>query len=330
MKPVRSLPTRVTALGVPLFAGAGGLAAAAVRPMQAFQTAAENAARLKEELRQTPHNLQEVLSDLGDRFFHHLPGALTGVVIFFFFWLLAGIAARIVRRLSERAQSDQAVRLLVVPLTRFAILAIGLLMALDQMGFEVRSLIAGLGIAGLAVGLAAQETMANIIAGFAILWDRPFRLGDTVTIAGNQGQVSEIGLRSTRIRTFDSREVILPNKDVVQQPIVNHSRYPAMRIDAPVAVAYGIPLERVREVLLAAARREMPILAAPAPLVLVTALAETSVQVELRVWVENPLTFESSRNRLLEVAKAALEEAGFELALAQRVVQVPQVAPAAR
>lgn len=294
-----------------------------------FQTAAENAERLKQELRATPHNLQEVLTDLVDRFFRHLPGVITGLVVFLFFWLLARVAMRLVRRLSERARTDEAVRELVVPLTRFAVLAVGVLMALDQMGFEVRSLIAGLGIAGLAVGLAAQETMSNIIAGFAILWDRPYRLGDTVTIAGNQGQVSEIGLRSTRIRTFDQREVILPNKEVVQQPIVNHSAAPAMRIDAPVAVGYGIPLARVREVLLAAARREMPILAEPAPMVLVTALAEGGVQVELRVWVQNPLSFESSRNRLLEVAKDALEEAGLELALAQRVLQVQHQAPEA-
>ncbi len=295
--------------------------------VQPLQTAAENAARLKEELRDTPHNLQAVLSDLVDRFFRHLPGAITGILVFLFFWVLARLAARLVRRLAERARSDEAVRDLIVPLIRFAILSVGVLMALDQMGFEVRSLIAGLGIAGLAIGLAAQETMANIIAGFAILWDRPFHLGDTVTMAGNQGQVSEIGLRSTRLRTFDQREVILPNKDVIQQPIVNHSRYPAMRIDAPVAVGYGIPLARVREVLLAAARREMPILAEPAPMVLVTALAETGVQVELRVWVQNPLNFASSRNRLLEVAKDALEQAGLELALAQRVLQVPHPAP---
>ncbi|MEO8197094.1 MAG: mechanosensitive ion channel [Thermoanaerobaculia bacterium] len=287
-----------------------------------LQSAAENAARLKEELRATPHNLQEVVADLVDRIFRHLPGVLTGVVVFLFFWLLARLAARLVRRLAARARSDEALRELLVPLTRFAVLSIGVLMALDQMGFEVRSLIAGLGIAGLAVGLAAQETMANIIAGFAILWDQPFRLGDTVTMAGNQGQVSEIGLRSTRIRTFDQREVILPNKEVIQQPIVNHSRSPAMRIDAAMAVAYGIAVERVREVLLAAARRDLPVLASPEPQVVVTALGESGVTVELRVWVADPLAPTSSRFLLLEVAKRALEEAGLEIPFPQRVVRV--------
>ena len=205
-----------------------------------LQSAAESAERLKEGLRETPHNLQEVLKEVADRFFQHLPGVLTGIVIFLFFWVLARLASRLVRKLAERARSDEALRDLLVPLTRFAVLAVGLLMALDQMGFEVSSLLAGVGIAGLAVGLAAQETMANVFAGFTILWDHPYRIGDTVTMAGNQGQVSEIGLRSTRIRTFDQREVILPNREIIHQPIVNHSRSPAMRIDAPVPVAYGV------------------------------------------------------------------------------------------
>ncbi len=287
-----------------------------------LQSAAESAERLRDGLRETPHDLHELLKQLVEGFFRHLPGTLAGIVILLLFYGLSLLAVRLVRRLAERAHSDEALRQVLVPIVRFTVLVTGLLMALDQMGFEVRSLIAGLGIAGLAVGLAAQETMANIFAGFAILWDHPFRLGDIVTMAGNHGQVSAIGLRSTRLRTFDRREVILPNKDVIQQPIVNHSRYPVMRVDAPVAVAYGIPVERVRAVLLAAARREMPILADPEPQVLVTALAETSVQLELRVWVADPQLSDSSRNRLLEVAKLALEEAGFELALAQRVVQV--------
>jgi small conductance mechanosensitive channel len=293
------------------------------------QRAAESAERLREGLRAAPRNLQEVVEQFADGFFLHLPGAVAGAVILVLFYGLSLLAKRIVRRVARRAKSDEALRELLVPLVRFAVLAFGLLMALDQMGFEVRSLIAGLGIASLAVGLAAQETIANIFAGFAILWDHPFRLGDTVTMAGNLGQVSEIGLRSTRIRTFDRREVILPNKDVVQQPIVNHSRYPVMRIDAAVSVAHSVPVPVVRTALLAAARREMPLVEDPEPQVLVTALTDAGYTAEVRVWVKDPLSPESSRYRLLEAAKLALDEAGIERPLPQRVVQVAEASPAA-
>lgn len=295
---------------------------ALVELLQPLQSAAESAERLRDELRDTPHDLQAVLQQLVDGFFRHLPGALAGILILLLFYGLSRLVVRLVRRLAERARSDETLAELLVVLARFTVLATGVLMALDQMGFEVRSLIAGLGIAGLAVGLAAQETMANIFAGFAILWDHPFRIGDTVTMAGNQGQVSAIGMRSIRLRTFDQREVILPNKDVIQQPIVNHSRYPAMRVDAAVAVAYGVAVERVREVLIAAARRELPILENPEPQVVVTALGESGVAVELRVWVADPLAPATSRFRLLEVVKRALDDAGIEIPYPQRVVRV--------
>ncbi len=287
-----------------------------------LQSAAESAERLKDGLREAPHNLREVLEEMVDRLLRHLPGVLTGILVFLLFWVLARLTSRLVRQLAERARSDEALRQLIVPLTRFAVLAIGVLMALDQMGFEVGSLLAGLGIAGLAVGLAAQETIANIFSGFAILWDHPFRIGNIVTMAGHQGQVTEIGLRSTRLRTFDQREVILPNKDVVQQPIVNHSRASTMRIDAAMPVPYGVPVERVREVLLAAARQGMPILDQPPPQVLVTALGEFAVTVELRVWVADPMAPTSSRFELLEVAKRALEQAGIDIPVPQRVVRL--------
>lgn len=200
-------------------------------------------------------------------------------------------------------------------------------MALDQMGFQVSSLLAGLGIAGLAAGLAAQETLANLVAGFVLLWDRPFRVGDLVTIDGFQGQVAELGLRSTRIRTYEGREVVLPNKDVAQHPVINHSRYPAVRHNAAFSIGYGVPVERAREILLRAARQQAEVLADPEPMVVVTALRDSAVELELRVWVNDLLSPRSSLFHLLEVGKAALEEAGVEIPLPQRVVRLRDAAP---
>jgi small-conductance mechanosensitive channel len=196
-------------------------------------------------------------------------------------------------------------------------------MALDQMGFEVSSLLAGVGIAGLAVGLAAQETIANVIAGFSILWDRPFRLGDTVTAAGAQGEVSQIGLRSTRLRTLENREVILPNKEIVRQAIVNHTRYPEARLAAVATVAHGSSVERARAAILAAVRRDMPALEKPAPQVLVTALGELGTALETRVWVARPEAADRTVFRLLEVVESALAEAGIELARPPRIASAP-------
>ena len=109
-------------------------------------------------------------------------------------------------------------------LSKFVILAFGVVMAAGQLGFQIASVLAGLGIVGLAVGLAAQDTLANLVAGITILWDRPFRIGDNVTVAGTYGPVQAIGLRTTRILTNDQIDAILPNKTIINEKILNHTR----------------------------------------------------------------------------------------------------------
>lgn len=299
------------------------LAALALLP----QVGSAPAEQLRDGLRKAPRNVGEVLATWVDAFFAHLPGAITGLLLLLIFVLLSRFAVRLVRRVSERAGTDASLRDLLLPLVRFSVLAVGVLMALDQMGFQVSSLLAGLGIAGLAAGLAAQETLANLVAGFVLLWDRPFRVGDLVTIDGFQGQVAELGLRSTRIRTYEGREVVLPNKDVAQHPVINHSRYPAVRHNAAFSIGYGVPVERAREILLRAARQQAEVLADPEPMVVVTALRDSAVELELRVWVNDLLSPRSSLFHLLEVGKAALEEAGVEIPLPQRVVRLRDAAP---
>jgi small conductance mechanosensitive channel len=280
----------------------------------AASAAPERVRQLGEELRETPRDLGEIAHTIVDAFFRHLPGVVTGLVLFVLFWLLSKAVVRVASRVMSRARADEEARELVLPLIRFCVLAVGVLMALDQMGFEVGSLLAGVGIAGLAVGLAAQETIANMIAGFSILWDRPFRLGDYVNVAGSQGEVTQIGLRSTRLKTLENREVILPNKEIVRQAIINHTRYPVSRIAAVATIAHGSSVERARAAILEAVRRDMPMLETPAPQVLVTGLGDLGATLEARVWVERPETPERTVFRLLEVMEAALAAAGIERA----------------
>jgi small conductance mechanosensitive channel len=285
---------------------------------------------LKEQLRETPRDLGLIAETFADALVRHLPGIATGLFLYLLFWGLSKLVVRVASRVMRQARADDEAHDLVLPLVRFTILAIGLLMALDQMGFQVGSLLAGVGIAGLAVGLAAQETIANMIAGFTILWDRPFRLGDYVSVAGSQGEVTQIGLRSTRLKTLENREVILPNKEIVRQAIVNHTRYPVGRIAAMATIAHGSSVEGARAAILEAVRRDMPALETPAPQVVVTGLGELGATLEARVWVDRPETPERTVFRLLEVMEAALVSAGIELARpATAVWKSPAPAPPA-
>jgi small conductance mechanosensitive channel len=249
-----------------------------------------------------------------DGFFAHLPGAITGILIFLAFWLLSRLSVRIARNLMKRTHADDEARELLLPVLKFGVLTVGVLMALDQMGFEVGSLLAGVGIAGLAIGLAAQETLGNLFAGFLILWDRPFRLGDIVTVATMQGEVTEIGLTSIRLKTFEGREVVMPTKEVIRQALVNHSRFPEIRISARVTIAESASVEPARAAILAALTKEEWILPQPTPLVVVTSLTEIGVGLEARAWIKPPEAPDRSAARLLEISLAALAAAGIELA----------------
>lgn len=267
--------------------------------------------------------IEEMGRTLSERIASHLPGIVAGVAILALFWFLSRLSGRVLRRVFARAETEPALAQLVVPLVRVSILALGALVAVEQMGFNVGSLLAGVGIAGLAVGLAAQETLSNLLAGFALLWDRPFRLGDNVSIGGTFGTVTAIGLRSTRLSTLERLEVTIPNKEVAQAQIVNHSRYPEIRIHVPLAVGYREDLQRVRGVLLDAVAAHAGALAEPAPQVVVTALGESAVELELRLWVRNPVPESATRFELLELVKRALDDAGIEIPFPQRTVHLP-------
>lgn len=307
-------------------------AAAAADPESAAAARERMRAEIRRELQATPRNLAEVSETLVDRTLEHLPGIVIGLVLLLAFIGLGRVVARVVRRMLVRGGADPALAAIAIPLVRAAFYLLAVVAAMEQMGFNVGSLLAGVGVAGLAIGLAAQETLGNIFAGFVLLWDRPFRLGDAVTISGTFGHVTEIGLRSTRLRTLEHREVTLPNKQVIQEQIVNHTRYAKVRINVPLGIAYEADFDRVREVLLASAAANPGVSRDPAPQVVVVALGDAAVQVELRVWIEDPAAEGANLFHLLEAAKRALDGAGIEIPFPQRTIRlVPTpAAPAER
>jgi small conductance mechanosensitive channel len=260
----------------------------------------------------------------------YLPSLLAALLVLGFFWLASRLVVRVLGGMLTHSHRDAALRDLLVPLVRYTVLALGIIMALSQAGFQVGSLLAGVGVAGLALGLAAQDSLGNMVAGFSILWDRPFRLGDRVTIAGHTGQVTHIGLRSTRLRTLAQLDVILPNKEVVNQVIVNHTLSPELRLSVPLSIGYREDVRRARAVLLAAVAAEPRVRAEPPPEVVVTALGDSGVALEIRVWLHDPQAERAAFFALLEIAKLALDEAGIEIPFPQRTLQVDARSPPLR
>lgn len=252
-----------------------------------------------------------------------LPNLFATLVVLVIFFVLYRVLDGVTRRVMGRTRADPAAQEITSRLIRYVVLGLGLVMAASQLGFNVASLLAGVGILGLAIGLAAQESLANLVAGLTILWDRPFRIGDHVTVSDTFGKVQEIGLRTTRIRTVTQLDVILPNKEIINQKITNHTLNPMMRLDIPVGIAYGEDTREARRVLLAAVEGHELLLEKPESEVVVTELADSSVNLHLRVWLRDPYKERQATVELIELAKIALDEAGIEIPFPQRTLHLP-------
>jgi small conductance mechanosensitive channel len=251
---------------------------------------------------------------LTTQFLDFLPNLFVAIVILFAFWSAFRLTRGPVSKVLLRAGFDEAlVRLLVENFYRGILVIFGLVMAADQVGVNVGAALAGIGVAGLAVGIAAQDSLSNIFAGIMIFWDKPFSVGDWVRVAGQYGRVSEITVRSTRIRTNNNTYVVIPNKKIVDEVLVNQSMYGETRVDVPVGIAYKESVPEAREVLLAAVRGLEGVADQPEPEVVVTELGGSSVNLDMRIWIADAAVEQPVFARVIEACKLALDAAGIQI-----------------
>lgn len=200
--------------------------------------------------------------------------------------ILFGIAREFINWYLDKVSADGTSNLkdTLGPLTNklvdLLVLLVAVIIVLDHFGINIGSLLVSLGVVSLAVALAAQDTLANMIAGFVILVDRPFRVGDRVELStGQVGDVKEIGLRSTRMLNFDNNTIIIPNAELIKSRLINYS-YPhlPMRVVLRFDVQYGTDPSKVRQILLGLAGSHAGVLKDPPPRVYLTGMTESSIQ----------------------------------------------------
>jgi MscS family membrane protein len=210
--------------------------------------------------------------------------------------------------------------------TKVAVVALGLISVLTELGFQVTSLLAGLGIGGIAVALAAQKTVENLIGSVTIGMDRPFRIGDTVQVDGVVGVVETVGLRSTRVRTLDRTLVTLPNGRLADMRIESYTARDRWRIVTSLGLRYGTTAEQVRQVVagIEAALRDHPAAAADAPLVRLAEFKESSLAIEVQGWVQaaDQLEYGRLRGELYLRFLEIIEGAGTGLAFPTQTLHV--------
>ncbi len=241
-----------------------------------------------------------------------LPRLIFAVVMLVAGAAIAKWAARAVSAaLAETGRIDETARPALAAATRYGVLILTVVVALSQLGVETASLLAALGAAGLAIGLALQGTLANIAAGVMLLWLRPFRVGDYIEIvSGNpiSGTVKEIGLFACLLETYDGLFVFAPNSAIWTFALRNHSRNAGRLISFNVGFAAGADMERARAILLKAIADEPGVLNEPPPDVFVGKLDAGTPLARCRFWAA-PERIGAVQRSMLEAARRALDDA---------------------
>lgn len=219
----------------------------------------------------------------------------------------------LLRPVLRRTRMDVTSREFVHTVVRFLILAVGAVAALSEIGIGTTSLLASLGVAGITLGLAARETLSDVISGLFIYWDRPFVIGDLVEVNGHYGSVDRITMRSTRIVTPDGKLLAIPNSDMVSSTVASYTNFPHLRLDVDVSIGTGEDLGKARSILLGLVREDPEILQAPAPRVVVTGLGDYNVGLQLQAWLDDERDHLAKRFELRERIFEVLRGAGVDM-----------------
>jgi small conductance mechanosensitive channel len=256
-----------------------------------------------------------------------VPHFVGAIVLLIAGWWLASRAERGTGRMLDlQTRIDPTLRGVLSSLVRYSILIVVVVAVLGQLGIQTTSILAALGAAGLAIGLAMQGTLSNIAAGLMLLWLRPFRVGDYIDTGSVAGKVKEVGLFATEMHSWDGIFLFVPNSELWNKRIMNYSRLPTRLVDLAFGVAYEDNLARGQQVLLALAGEDDRVNTDPAPAVFVDKLGDSAVVLRLRVWGSTS-NYWPLRWALTERGKAALEAAGLSIPFPQRDLHIKGGSP---
>ncbi len=251
---------------------------------------------------------------------------IIAAAIFFIGKMLArSIADFLQKPLSKSGMDEMLVKFLST--MTYAVLLIAVtLAAIDQLGINITSLLAIVGAAGLAVGLAMKDSLSNFAAGVMIIIFRPFKIGDFINAAGSAGVVDEIGLFCTLLHSPDNQRIIVPNSAIINGTIVNVNTLGTRRIDLVVGISYDDNIGQARDIILGLIDADPRILKDPEPGVAMAEMGDSSININVRPWVKSE-DYWAVRADLLEVIKLSLEQAGMSIPYPQRDVHLYDMTP---
>lgn len=264
--------------------------------------------------------LMGTLTELATQWGLQIIGA---IVVLLIGRIVAGWARRLTRKALERAEVDATLVPFIAKLVYYLLLAFVVIAVLGVFGVQTASLVAVLGAAGLAVGLALQGTLSNFAAGVMLLFFRPFKVGDFIDAGGTTGSVEEIGVFATTLKSPDNVKIVVPNSQVYGQTIKNFNGFDTRRIDLVIGISYDDDISKAIETIRSIVGGDQRVMAEPETLIAVSNLGDSSVDLVVRPWCVGsdywPLRFDLTRK-----IKEGLEAAGCSIPYPQTDVHLHQ------
>ncbi|MEZ8136388.1 small-conductance mechanosensitive channel MscS [Vibrio splendidus] len=267
---------------------------------------------------------EQWLTNNSDLFIQYGVNIISALIILFIGNLIVKAVANSVSKVLQKKKMDRAVVEFVHGLVRYLLFVIVLIAALGRLGVQTASVVAVIGAAGLAVGLALQGSLSNFAAGVLIVAFRPFKSGDYVEIGGVAGSVDSIQIFQTVLTTPDNKMVVVPNGSVIGSPITNYSRHDTRRIDLMIGVSYNADLQKTKALLTKICESDERVLKEPGVQVGVHTLADSSVNFVVRPWV-NTAEYWDVYFDLMQAIKEGLDNEGIEIPFPQVDVHMNKV-----
>lgn len=266
--------------------------------------------------------LEEASGEIGALIVQYALSTAGAILILIIGFIAAGLLARWTYRVSGHVEGlDETLRRFLSKLVRYAVLILVGVTVLAQFGVQTASIIAALGAAGLAIGLALQGTLQNIAAGIMLLVLRPFKIGEYVEAGGISGVIEEIGLFATQLKTLDGLFVLAPNSDLWGAPVTNYSRNAVRRHDLVIGIGYDDDIGKALDIYRALLAAEERVLKDPEPYCFVSNLGDSAVEVTARYWVNTSDWWVATRD-LTRAAKQRFDAEGLSIPFPQRDVHL--------
>jgi small conductance mechanosensitive channel len=245
-------------------------------------------------------SVQQPFVDLWHKMVNIGPRWLVALVILIVAWLLAKLVGKVVQKAIGRTSTEGHVDILVARGASAAIMVLGVMLALTEVGLDFGHVITTLGLVSVGIGFALKDILGNLFAGVLLLVQHPFTIGDQIRVGNQEGFVETVRVRDTQLLTYDGERVFIPNSTVFSSPIINYSSTPSLRKDVRIGIKYAAEIEKARRLALETLTGIPGVLRQPEPVVMVEA-EEDHVALILRFWTE------SDRNRGLKVNSAVVE-----------------------